>query len=79
MTTAAEWLIQSATNGGMGGSTAAEIANAVRTELASELANIDAAVSSRVSKNDTIGANVLAIRGQPLSGTGTPDNPWRPS
>lgn len=77
--TAAEWLIQAATNGSTGGSTAEEIASAVRTELAPELANIDTAVSTRVGKSDMVGANVLSIRGQPITGTGTPSNPWRPA
>lgn len=58
---------------------AAEIAAAVRVELAAELARIDAAISSRLPENGTVGANVLFIRGQAISGIGTPNNPWRPA
>lgn len=70
------------TEGGSGGGAVTnpgEIALAVRAELATELARIDKEISSRVGLADTVGANVLYIRGQAISGTGSPDNPWRPA
>lgn len=68
------------TGGGGGTATVdpAEIATAVRAALAAELALIDRPISSRVAAGDMVAANVLAIRGQHLSGDGTGTNPWRP-
>ena len=67
---------------GGGGGTATvdptEIAIAVRAALADELARIDVTISSRVAAGDMVGANVIAVRGQHLSGQGTPSSPWRP-
>jgi hypothetical protein len=49
----------------------------IRTELAPELARIDREISSRVAAGDMIGANIIAVRGEQLTGRGTKDNPWR--
>jgi hypothetical protein len=74
-----ERTLTSGGGGGVDAGSAADIALAVREELATELARIDRDISSRVGAGDTIGANVLYIRGQAISGTGSPNNPWRPA
>lgn len=62
---------------GGSGPTAAQIAAAVRAELATELARIDAATSSRVAGGTVVDADVKKMNGSTVTGNGTPGNKWR--
>jgi len=57
---------------------AANNANAVRTELTTELTRIDVAVSTRTQSGSTVNANVTQVNGIVIDGVGTEANPWGP-
>lgn len=65
--------------GGGGGATAEEIADAVRLELALELARVDVAVSTRVASGATMPADVRYVNGVEVTGTGSAGDPWGPA
>lgn len=58
--------------------TAATIANQVRTELSTELARIDAAISSRQADGSVVDANIVKVNNIDVDGTGTDADPWGP-
>jgi len=62
-----------------GSSDPADIAAAVRAELATELARIDVATGTRVASGSTVPANVKQVNDVPLAGVGTSGDPWRPA
>lgn len=66
------------TSGGSGPS-ASEIAAAVRAELATELARIDALITSRVAAGATVPADVRQVNGVTITGAGVPGNSMRPA
>lgn len=59
--------------------TTTQIAQAVRRELNTELERIDAAVSTRMVKDTTVKANVVATNNISIVGSGTKLDPWRPA
>jgi len=65
--------------GGSTGPTAAQIAAAVRAELALELARINEPISTRVAAGATVPANVTHMAGAAVVGDGTTGNKWRGS
>lgn len=65
--------------GGAGGATAEEVAAAVRVELATELARVDAAVSSRVAAGATVPSDVRYVNGVAITGTGVEGDTWGPA
>lgn len=60
------------------GPSASEIALAVQQLLQVQLSRIDASISSRMEKNTVVQANVTSIKNQPVTGSGTKEDPWRP-
>lgn len=61
---------------GSAGPSASEIAQAVRQELAMELAKISGLTFTLPGKVD---ANIEAVNAQNITGTGTESNPWGPA
>ena len=55
------------------------MAEAVRTELAAELARLDAAISSRQASGAVVDADVRYVNGVEIGGTGTPGDTWGPA
>lgn len=55
---------------------AAAVASATRTELATELARLDVAVSTRTS--GVVDANITKVNGTTVNGSGTTIDPWGP-
>ncbi len=64
---------------GEGGSSvsAVEIADAVRLALSTELARIDASISSRYDGITELSVNVAKMNGEPVIGKGKPLDKWR--
>jgi hypothetical protein len=56
-----------------------DAALAVRAELATELARLDAAISSRLASGTTVSANVTQVNGYTVSGSGQVGNEWGPA
>lgn len=54
-----------------------EIAAAVRVALATELARLDVAVSSRYDGTSELSVNVAKMNGATVNGTGTTNDKWR--
>jgi hypothetical protein len=54
-----------------------QIQTAVRAELATEMARIDVAVSTRATPADTQSVNIETINGASVIGTGTAGDAWR--
>ena len=62
-----------------GGVDYAAMADAVRAELAAELARLDAAISSRQAGGAVVDADVRYVNGVEIGGTGTPGDTWGPA
>lgn len=55
------------------------MAEAVRTELAAELARLDAAISSRQASGAVVDADLRYVNGVEIGGTGTTGDTWGPA
>lgn len=62
-----------------GAPSAAAVAAAVRSELAIELARVDAAITTRVAGGATVPADVRQVNGVTITGAGVPGNSMRPA
>lgn len=74
----AVWASAARTLTSVGSGITDDIAAAVRAALAVELARIDAAVTTRQAAG-TVNANITAVNGVTIGGSGTTPNPWGPA
>lgn len=62
-----------------GAPSATDVAAAVRSELATELARVDAPITTRVAEGSTVPANLRQVNGVTITGAGVPGNSMRPA